>query len=99
MSVQEKNGTWYAVISYRDEFNKRKKKWVKAGNITQAKKMDKKLQSDMQKGLYSPNAERMNVSSLCDKFLELIVKPNRRQSTYDQYLYATNRFKKDLGSV
>lgn len=99
MAVLEKNGTWYAVISYTDDFNKRKKKWVRAANITEAKKLDKMLQVGKMTGKYKPDAERMRVKDLCEKFLELVVKPNRRQSTYNQYLYALNKFKATFGSV
>ena len=30
-SVQQKNNKWYCVVSYRDENNKRKQKWINTG--------------------------------------------------------------------
>ena len=30
-SVQQKNNRWYCVVSYRDENNKRKQKWINTG--------------------------------------------------------------------
>ena len=37
-SVQQKNNRWYCVVSYRDENNKRKQKWINTGLTIKGKK-------------------------------------------------------------
>ena len=50
--ITKKYNNWYAVIYYRDEFGKKKKRWVKADPNSQraALKLEKRLITEMDQG-------------------------------------------------
>ena len=49
MSIQQKNGTWYAVIMYMD-CSKKRYKWVKAASEKDAAKLERSLRTDLSRG-------------------------------------------------
>ena len=99
MSIQEKNGIWYAVVTYRDNFNKKKHKWVKAGGKREAQKLDAKLRTNTDTGDFIPDAKEITVEQFTESYLALAIKPHRSPGTYNDYKYASNNFNKTLGSI
>lgn len=61
-SVQEKNGKYYAVISYKDNLGKRKQKWINSGLIIRGNK--KKAERFLDKQLSSWNEKDIRYCDL-----------------------------------
>lgn len=81
-SIQEKNGKYYAVISYKDDYGKRKQKWINTGYTLRGNK--KKAERFLEEQLSEWNRKDIRYSDLTVaqyfenwlEEIELDVKPN-----------------------
>ncbi|WP_307755937.1 tyrosine-type recombinase/integrase [uncultured Cloacibacillus sp.] len=99
MSVVKKGEAYYAVIYYRDEFNVARKKWIKAGpSRKEAERLERQFRTDLERGEVSI-PQKITVSEYLTRWLEDIIRPNRRPSTYDNYRYAISAVSDMLGDI
>ena len=83
--ITKKGNEYYAVIYYRDEFNVARKKWIKAGSSQkEAERLERQFRTDLERGDASI-PKKITVREYLNQWLEDIVRPNRRPSTYDNY--------------
>lgn len=86
-SVQEKNGKFYAVINYKDEYGKRKLKWINTGYTVRGNKKKAKEFLENKLAEWNKNDVRYCNLTVADYFqnwlkeVEFDVKPN----TYRNY--------------
>ena len=98
-SLQQKHGTWYVVISYKDEFGKPRTKWISTklrvgNNKTKAKEemktilknldLDKEIKQDID------NSQDVYFVDFLKSYLE-IKKQQVEPITYSQYVKETER--------
>ncbi|MDT8902228.1 tyrosine-type recombinase/integrase [Anaeroselena agilis] len=100
MSIQEKNGIWYAVIMYRDPLtNKKKYKWVRAGKSSkEAEKLERSLRTDLDRGNIT-FSDKTTLEKFLNQWLEIVIKPNLRASTYANYKVQIKNISKNLGNT
>ncbi|MDU2063739.1 MAG: tyrosine-type recombinase/integrase [Sporomusaceae bacterium] len=101
MSVQKKGDAYYAVIMYRDEFGKKKYKWINLDTTSQrkAERLERQIRSDFERGALS-FAEKVTVDKYLNRWLETSIKPpNRRNSTYENYKCIVDNINKNLGHI
>lgn len=99
MSVVKKGEAYYAVIYYRDEFNVARKKWIKAGSSRkEAERLERQFRTDLERGDASI-PKKITVRDYLNQWLEDIIRPNLRPSTYDNYRYAVSAISKLLGDI
>lgn len=99
--ITKKYNSWYAVISYRDEFGKKKKRWVKADPNTQraALKLEKRLITEIDQGKYNPSATSQTVKQFAETYMNLAIKPHKAIGTINAYQHGINNFNKTLGHI
>lgn len=91
-SLQQKHGTWYVVVSYKNEFGKPKTKWINTGlrvdnNKTKAKQLMKSILKNMDTSNIPQDKELTEDVLFIDflySFLE-IKKQQVQPITYDSY--------------
>ena len=99
MSITKKGNEYYAVIYYRDEFNVARKKWIKAGTSRkEAERLERQFRTDLERGDVSI-PQKITVREYLARWLEDIIRPNRRPSTYDNYRYAISAVSGMLGDI
>lgn len=97
--ITKKGNEYYAVIYYRDEFNVARKKWIKAGSSQkEAERLERQFRTDLERGDASI-PKKITVREYLNQWLEDIVRPNRRPSTYDNYRYAILSINNLLGDI
>ncbi|MDR7867798.1 MAG: tyrosine-type recombinase/integrase [Sporomusaceae bacterium] len=84
MSVQFKDNIWYAVVYYRDEFNKKRYKWYPAEGQKAAERLEREIRSKLDKGELTIT-NKTTVKQYLNKWLELEIKPRRRPATVQNY--------------
>lgn len=99
--ITKKYNNWYAVIYYRDEFGKKKKRWVKADPNSQraALKLEKRLITEMDQGKYNPSSTSQTVEQFAENYMDLAIKPHKTIGTINAYQYGINNFIKTLGHI
>ncbi|MBU2701754.1 integrase [Sporomusaceae bacterium BoRhaA] len=99
MSVQKKGDNYYAVVMYRDEFGKKKYKWVLAGTSSrEAERLERKLRADMERGeLVFSN--KVTLKSFMEEWMDTAIKPKKRPSTVAFYQYHVDAICKEIGNV
>jgi len=99
MSIQEKNGIYYVVVYYRDDMEKKRNKWIKVGpSIKEAEKKERSLRADIDRG-DATFADKITVEKYLKQWLDTVVKPSNRNSTYNNYLVQINNISKTIGKI
>jgi len=93
MSIQFKNDKWYAVVYYRDEFNKKKYEWIPASGQKEAERIERNRRTDKDNGRFVIST-KSTVKEFLEKWLSLEIRPHKRPSTvanYENQVKALNR--------
>lgn len=99
MSIQQKGDVYYVVLPYRDSKGKKKYKWYKSGkSIKAAQKMERQLLTDIDRGQYVIT-DKMILSEFLDRWIDTVIKPNKRPSTTINYQAQVKNLKRTLGSI
>jgi integrase len=100
MSIQFKDGIWYAVIYYRDELNKKRYRWYPAEPNTEkaAEKLERKLRYKKDAGELIVS-ERSALKEFLQTWLEDAIKPSKAPATYTNFKYYTDCINKNLGDI
>lgn len=98
MSVQFKDGIWYAVIYYRDEFNKKRYKWFPAEGQKAAERLEREIRTKLDKGELTIT-NKTTLKQFLFKWLELEIKPHRRPATVENYTDRINALCSNLGEA
>ena len=92
--LQEKNGNFYIVLSYKDHTGKRKTKWQKTGlPVKGNKKKAEQMLMEARRNFIpeqAPDLENILFADFMLQWLE-IVKPNIAITTYSSYSGATTK--------
>ena len=94
--LQEKNGKFYAVLSYNDEFNKRKTKWINTGlPVKGNKKRAEEFLDEQRKNFYVPEKcqARGHANELFADYLQWwlkVAKSSIALTTYCSYSQLVN---------
>lgn len=93
--LQEKNGLFYIVLSYRDENGKRKQPWIPTGlpikgNKKRAEKMLYKMRSEFQIPKETDRDEDILFADYMEEWLE-IAKSRIKLTTYSSYEYSVKK--------
>jgi integrase len=99
MSIQKKGDIYYVVIPYRDEFNRSKNKWFKAGKSEKAAKdLEREMFVAKKRGELCTE-KRKTVEQYLNEWLSVAIKPKRRPKTVENYQGAINNIVKKLGDI
>ena len=99
MSVVKKGNEYYAVIYYRDEFNVARRKWIKAGtSYKDAERIEREFRADLLRG-DAAIPQKLTVKDYLNMWLDDIIRPSRRPSTYENYSYAARSISSVLGGI
>lgn len=96
-SLQAKHGTWYVVVSYKDEFGKPKTKWISTGlrvqnNKTKAKEEMKTILKNLELDKEITAEKEISQEVLFTDFLKSFLEIKKQQVepiTYNSYLKET----------
>ena len=98
MSIEQKNGIYYAVIPYTDS-GKQKHKWVRSGtSIKEAEKLERKLRAEYERGEIT-FGKKMTVRAFCDEWLALQITPKKAPATVTNYTGHLNNICKSIGTI
>jgi len=89
MSIQFKDGIWYAVVYYRDEFGKQKYKWFPAEGKQAAKNLEREKRTDMQRGEVIITS-KTPLRKFLDEWLEVEISQKRPRTRGNYKLQADN---------
>ena len=92
-SLQSKHGTWYVVVSYKDEFGKPKTKWISTGlrvqnNKTKAKEEMKTILKNLELNKEITAEKEISHEVLFTDFLKsFLEKENPKNVLYNRIAY------------
>ncbi len=104
MSVTLKNGIWYAVLSFKDNYGKRQQDWRPLGREGEIKdrehavRLEGKLLGKIEAGQDKPS-KRITLDKYLNQWLEQEVIPIRKPNTVYNQTSRVNRLSKKLGHI
>ena len=97
MSIQQKNGVWYAVIMYMDG-SKKRYKWVKAASEKDAAKLERSLRTDLSRGEVT-FGRKTDFKTFSEEWLNLKIRGKKRPSTAENYAQHMKAICRSIGSI
>ncbi|MBP2650152.1 MAG: phage integrase family protein [Firmicutes bacterium] len=104
MSIQQKHGSWYVVLYYRDQTDKAKYKWYLSGPVSEdkngkkAKQYERQLLVDIERGVLKIT-EKTTLNTFIDKWIELEIEPTLAPRTTYNYRKKMNCLVNNIGDI
>jgi integrase len=99
MAIKKRGDNYSVIVTYRDAQNKKKQKWINAGpSLRDAQRKERELITDYSRGevVFS---EKTTVESFLNKWLDVEIKPDKREGTSSSYSFKIKNIIKIIGSV